>query len=126
MKLHKENKAKAGKSNKLSVVEFVHNAILNLRKPPYKGIHTVYTGFNGAFKEYFPGLDPVKETTKLAEKGEIATRFVKGGAIIYLPEDAPSQDNGALDKILAKPSKEEQKFIDKHVDKKSKLRKKAA
>jgi len=30
--------------------EFVLRAVKRLRKPPYKGIHTVYSGFNQAFK----------------------------------------------------------------------------
>ena len=34
---------------RLSQVEFVKKAIVSLRKEPYKGIHTVYSGFNEAF-----------------------------------------------------------------------------
>ena len=35
----------------LNEEEFVFRAIKRLRKPPYKGIHSVYSGFNQAFKE---------------------------------------------------------------------------
>ena len=70
-----------------------------LKKPPYKGIHSVYSGFNQAFREYFK-KDPVEATTKLAQEGKIVTRPVKGGATLYLPEDAPSQSKGVLNKIL--------------------------
>jgi hypothetical protein len=73
----------------LTEYEFVAKAIKTLRRPPYKGIHSVYSGFNQAFREYFK-KDPVEATRRLAEEGKIATRPVKGGAILYLSEDAPS------------------------------------
>ena len=34
---------------KLTQAEFVKKAIVKLRKEPYKGIHTIYSGFNDAF-----------------------------------------------------------------------------
>lgn len=74
---------------KLTEYEFVARAIKKLRNPPYKGIHSVYSGFNQAFREYFNN-DPVEVTTKLAKEGKIVTRPVKGGVVLYLPEDAPS------------------------------------
>lgn len=83
---------------KLTKEEFVKKAIKNLRKPPYKGIHTVYSGFNKAFRDYFDE-DPVEATKELSSKGIIVTRFAKGGAQILLPEDAPDDDK-ALKKIL--------------------------
>jgi len=84
---------------KISEYEFVAKAIKKLKKPPYKGIHSVYSGFNQAFREYF-NKDPVEATTKLAQEGKIVIRPVKGGATLYLPEDAPSQSKGVLNKIL--------------------------
>jgi len=42
----------------------------------------------------------VEATIKLAQEGKIVSRPVKGGATLYLPEDAPSQSKGVLDKIL--------------------------
>ena len=91
----------AAGEKKISEYDFVVRAIKKLRKPPYKGIHSVYSGFNKAFRDYF-NKDPVEFTTKLAEEGQIATRPVKGGVILYLPEDAPasSGSKSALDKIL--------------------------
>jgi hypothetical protein len=85
----------------LTEYEFVARAIKKLRRPPYKGIHSVYSGFNQAFREYF-NKDPVEATRKLTEQGKIITRPVKGGAVLYLPEDAPSKtDSGtALKTIL--------------------------
>ncbi len=77
-------------SDKLSHEEFVKKAIVSLRKEGYKGIHTVYSGFNTAFKKYFEGENPVEITNKLAKEGKIVIRPVKGGVMLYLPEDAPA------------------------------------
>ena len=74
---------------KLNHEEFVKRAIVSLRKEGYKGIHTVYSGFNSAFKKYFEGENPIEVTTRLASEGKIVLRPVKGGVMLYLPEDAP-------------------------------------
>jgi len=90
-----------GEVNKLTELEFIIRAIRRLRKPPYKGIHSVYSGFNKAFKDYF-NANPVEATTRLAQEGKIVTRPVKGGVMLYIPEEAPvtrgSED--VLGKIL--------------------------
>jgi hypothetical protein len=83
---------------KLSEEEFVRKAVKKLRGK-YKGIHTVYSGFNTAFKEYF-GKNPVEATQRLASEGKINIRPVKGGVMIYLPEDAPNTAGDVLKKIL--------------------------
>ena len=74
-------------------------AIVSLRKEGDKGIHTVYSGFNGAFKKYFEGEDPVKVTTQLSQEGRIVIRPVKGGVMLYLPEDAPAMKDGSKEYI---------------------------
>jgi len=84
---------------KIPEYNFVARAIKKLSKPPYKGIHSVYSGFNQAFREYF-NKDPVEATTKLAQEGKIVTRPVRGGVTLYLPEDAPAGSKGVLNKIL--------------------------
>jgi hypothetical protein len=84
---------------KISEEEFLFRAIKRLRKPPYKGIHSVYSGFNQAFKEHF-STNPVELTQKLAAEGKIVIRPVKGGVMLYLPEDAPSAPKAVLQKIL--------------------------
>ncbi len=78
-----------GRAERLTPELFVTAAIKKLRSPPYKGIHNVFSGFNAAFRQYFPGEDPVAWQKKLATEGKIVTRPAKGGAILYLPEDAP-------------------------------------
>lgn len=82
-------------ADQLSQEEFITKAVVSLRKEGYKGIHTVYSGFNTAFKKYFEGGDPIAATNKLAGEGKIVIRPVKGGVMLYLPEEAPaSQDIG--------------------------------
>jgi len=90
-----------GQELKLTEQEFIVRAVRKLRKPPYKGIHSVYSGFNRAFRDYFQ-KDPIETTTRLAEEGRIVTRPVKGGVMIYLPEEAPAprSSENVLSKIL--------------------------
>jgi len=86
---------------KLTEHEFVVRAIKRLRKPPYKGIHSVYSGFNQAFKDYFE-TNPVETTQRLSQEGKIRIRPVKGGVMLYIPEDDPgtTSPKAVLDKIL--------------------------
>jgi hypothetical protein len=88
-------------SEKLSHGEFVTKAIVSLRKEGYKGIHSVYSGFNEAFKKYFNGENPVEVTNRLAHEGKIVVRPVKGGVMLYLPEEAPATKSSA-DEALKK------------------------
>lgn len=87
--------------SQLSVEDFVLLAIRKLRSGEFKGIHSVYSGFNEAFKIYFHGADPVQATNKLAREGKIALRPVRGGVILYQPEEAPILNRGqqALEKM---------------------------
>jgi hypothetical protein len=88
-------------SERLSYEEFIRKAIMSLRKDNFKGIHTVFSGFNNAFKKYFEGENPVEVTNKLAEEGKIIIRPVKGGVMLYMPEDAPASRDSA-DEALKK------------------------
>jgi len=75
---------------KLTEEEFVLQAIKRLRKDPFRGIHSVYTGFNEAFRKYF-GTNPVEATSRLAAEGKIETRPFKGGVMLFLPGEAPKR-----------------------------------
>jgi hypothetical protein len=75
---------------KLTEEEFVLQAIRKLRKEPYRGIHSVYSGFNEAFRKYF-GTNPVEATSRLAAEGKIETRPFKGGVMLFLPGEAPKR-----------------------------------
>lgn len=80
-------------AEKMNHEDFVKKAIVSLRKEGYKGIHSVYSGFNSAFKKYFDGDDPVATTNKLASEGKVIVRPVKGGVMLYLPEESPASRN---------------------------------
>lgn len=88
-------------TKKLSKEMFVTKAIESLRKDGYKGIHSVFSGFNEAFKGYFPGDDPVQTTNALATDGKIVIRPAKKGVMLYMPDDAPKNSSGsdALEKM---------------------------
>ena len=75
---------------KLTEEEFVVGAIRKLRKDPFRGIHSVYSGFNEAFRKYF-GTNPVEVTSRLAAEGKIEVRPFKGGAMLFLPGEAPKR-----------------------------------
>ena len=87
-------------AKKISKDEFVIRAIKKLKRPPYRGIHSVYSGFNQAFREYFSS-NPIEVTNRLAQEGKIRTRPVKGGVMLYLPEDIGNETQSVLKKILS-------------------------
>ena len=75
---------------RLTEEAFIVQAIKKLRKDPYRGIHSVYSGFNEAFRKYF-GTNPVEATTQMAAEGKIETRPLKGGVMLFLPGEAPKR-----------------------------------
>ena len=88
-------------SEKLSYEEFVKQAILKLRTGNYKGIHSVYSGFNEAFRKYYPSVDPVEITNQLAKENKITVIPRKGGVMLYLPGEVP-QVTSKGDQVLKK------------------------
>lgn len=72
---------------------------LIVKGKPATGIHSVFSGFNEAFRKAFPNLDPVAVTKALAEAGEIVIGPAHGGVILYLPKQAPISGATALAKI---------------------------
>lgn len=84
---------------RLTPEQFVLRAIETLGNPERsKGIHTVYSGFNTAFRDYFPDLDPIQVTGQLAADDKIVIRPVRGGVMIFKAGDAPRQPR-ALDAL---------------------------
>jgi len=81
---------------KLSPEQFIRLAIARLRLENYKGIHSVYSGFNDAYKSYFDGANPIDATGELARTGKIMLRPVKGGVMLYLPGEGPEMSRGDL------------------------------
>ncbi len=90
---------------KLEKEEFVVKAIKKLRGK-YRGIHTVFSGFNEAFRKYF-GEDPRPVTQEMAAKGIVEIRPVKGGVMLYLKGEAPRAGDDVLQKILKEEDDEE-------------------
>lgn len=89
---------------RLEKEEFVVKAIKKLRGK-YRGIHTVFSGLNEAFRQYF-GEDPRPVTQEMAAKGIIEIRPVKGG-VMYLKGEAPRAGDDVLQKILKEEDDEE-------------------
>lgn len=95
-----------GTENKLTKLEFVLLAMRTLdalpEKPGFKSkgrvIHTVYSGFNKAFRDYFDGDNPVDTIKELFEQGHVSYRLAKGGAVIALPGVLVNNEN-ALSKM---------------------------
>jgi len=82
--------------SKLGPEEFVRLAIDRLRLENYKGIHSVYSGFNEAFKTYYEGANPIDATGLLAKEGKIGLRPVKGGVMLYMPGEGPQMSRGDM------------------------------
>ncbi len=89
-------------AERLNQEEFVKKAIVSLRKEGFKGIHTVYSGFNDAFKKYYEGESPIDATNRLAKDGKIVLRPVKGGMMLYLPDNAPAAAGRSAEEALKK------------------------
>jgi len=105
---------------KLTEEEFVLQAIKRLRKEPFRGIHSVYSGFNEAFRKYF-GTNPVEVTTRLAAQGKMETRPFKGGVMLFLPGEAPKRPSAEeiIQLILGSgsPSLSEEEFVTEGIKK---------
>jgi hypothetical protein len=88
----------------ISQSAFAIRAVRKLRKPPFAGIHSVYSGFNRAFGQYFK-LDKVaviEAVGKLVVAKVIDGRPCKGGWMLYESGKAPaSTHHDALSDILA-------------------------
>jgi hypothetical protein len=84
---------------KLTEEEFVIRAITNLRdEKRSKGIHTRYSGFNQAFKDYF-GVESRATTDKMVADGKIEIKPSSGGVMLYLKGEGPVTKD-ALKSIL--------------------------
>ncbi len=68
---------KRSKRRRLSPAEFTLLALKKLAPEPGRGIHVVYSGFNEAFRQYFPASDVVSELERLAAEGVISLRPVE-------------------------------------------------
>jgi len=87
----------------LSEEEFVIEGIKKLRREPYKGIHSVFSGFNDAFRKHF-NKDPIEFTSKMVSAGKVEIIPLRSGkgVMLYLPGEGPRgrKTDEALKKIL--------------------------
>ena len=89
------------KSKSTEYMAFITTAYaINQAESNYSGMHTVWSGFNEAFRMKFPGVDPVEVTKALVLQGEIRIRPIRGGSILYMGEDGKSESKGG--QLLAK------------------------
>ena len=62
----------ARKEQLLPPEEFLRRAVLRLRKGQAKSIHSVFSGFNSAWRAYYQS-DPIEGVKALEEKGVCVT-----------------------------------------------------
>ena len=72
----------------VSELRFTILAIERLRTAKFKGINTVHSGYDVAFRAYF-GKAPDADLVGLVKRGKLVTRDAKSGAMLYKPGDAP-------------------------------------
>lgn len=95
-------------ANRLPYETFFRKAILAGRDLSRgKGLHVVFSGLKQAFMKHYQVSDKNAMRgiiDRLCAEGKLAVRPAKGGALIYLPEDAPAEvapRENLLDKLLA-------------------------
>lgn len=86
--------ASAAKTTRIAYKDFVLKAIEKLRKPPYKGIHCIYSGLNEAIKQYY-GEEARPVLDKLVQQGVIETQYARGGVMVYKKGEAPVRNSDA-------------------------------
>ena len=87
-------------NGKLSKEQFVKLAILRLRTTKSKGVHTVFSGLNGAYRVYFEGADPVKDINSMVKTGKFEMHPTKGGVMLYIKGEMPKGTSTSPDKVL--------------------------
>jgi len=92
-----------GNGHKLSPLSFTVAFIEMYRDPSRsQGVHAVYSGYNATFRKFF-GADPVEFVKTSVKNGVLESHFARGGAMIYLPGEAPartSNEEAKANKIL--------------------------
>lgn len=75
----------------MSEEQFILRGIERLRTKGHKSIHTVYSGLNTAFREYFgKGADPVATQKRMAAAGTIVIVPAHGGVLLYKKGEEPN------------------------------------
>lgn len=107
-------------TKKIPPEEFVIESILNSRRAIYEGIHSIYSGFNEAFKKNY-GEDPTNTLQKLESEGKIKIKKYKTGLVLFIGKkvsnsnDQAQSQSTASDQLEVSPT--ESCYIpDKHYD----------
>jgi hypothetical protein len=101
MRLNSKGVKKVAKTSEYNdQIAFIMKAIDRLRTDRSRGIHSVYSGLNAAFRLKF-GADPVAVTSQMARDGLIQLRPVRGGVMLYLSGEAPTGEESKARKVLA-------------------------
>ena len=95
-----ERRRSMATNGKLSKAEFVRIAILRLRTNKSKGVHTVFSGLNSAYRVYFEGDDPVKDINAMVKTGKFEMHPTKGGVMLYIKGEMPKGISTSPDKVL--------------------------
>ena len=66
----------------------------------YRWRHVVWSGFNSAFRNFFPNKDPKTELDRLAKADMIKVNIAKGGAN-FIPEPALLHPLSTAEKVVA-------------------------
>lgn len=89
-------------STKLSSAEFTLMCIeAGAEGSRSKGIHTLFSGYNEAYRAYFDGADPIEAVDKLTEEGVIDSRRAKKGRMIYKKGEMPATTVDKAGNLLA-------------------------
>lgn len=92
-------------ASKLTESQFIVKAITSLRNDEKSaGIHSVFSGFNSAFKNYFEcesTAEAIEAVNEAVSAGLVETQFVRGGVMIYLAGEAPERADRSAS-VLAK------------------------
>ena len=87
----------------LSPEAFVLRALEVLPEKGKSGFHTVFSGFNAAFRKTFPDVDVVTLTKTMAAEGKISVRPAKRGAWLSKPNGtAPIDADQRAAEVLKK------------------------
>jgi hypothetical protein len=88
------------KDVKAEVLDFVKGAIEVQKRQGWKGAHVVYSGLNDAIRKLF-NVDPRAIIAQLRDEGKLVVKTARGGAIVYLPGEAPTEASKADNLIAA-------------------------
>ena len=100
------DKDSAERRTEIAIFTLVGYSMLRSDDPKKKGakhsrLHTVWTGFNTVFREFFPDEDPIQCQKQMVDDGLIVTTPFRGGALLQPTIDLlrePTEEERAIAK----------------------------